>query len=160
MTTTDSMNAALWCDTFDADLLAVVPGAIAALGPAANLELWTYSNPTNGRINCPAAWHTDFGLAAFFSTRDRSPTPAHSWTRDPLVECTFLEVVRDEWVHSQVVIVNNRVVWTPPADLMQDLMYDLRGWSPLHDDDRAERQSEVRRQLTKAAVLAMQAAAS
>ena len=50
------MSSGLWCDTFDADLLKVVPGAEEALGDTAAIELLTYSNPTNGKINCPAAW--------------------------------------------------------------------------------------------------------
>ena len=150
-TTTDT--AGMWCDDFDADLLAVVPGAVTALGPAAQLELHTYNHrPTNGKINCPAAWHTDFGLAAFFSTRDRDPVPAHFYVGGlELVACTFLEVVRDEWVHGQAVVVNGHVVWEPPSDVMYALMADLRGWTSLEAADLAAKQSQVRMSLTEAA---------
>lgn len=145
------MTGPLWCETFDADLLAVVPGAVEALGDVADLELWTYSTPTNGKINCPASWWTLNGLAAFFSTRDRSPAPPSYRTSDPLVECTFLEAVRDEWVHGAIVVVNLVAVWRSPQRHMERLMYDVRGWTRLSDADREEIRADVIRSLVAAA---------
>lgn len=142
----------LWCENFDADLLAVVPGAVEALGDAAGVELWTYSHVTNGRINHPAAWNTDHGLAAFFSTRDRSPTPARYVTRDPLVECTFLEAVRDEWIHSCTIVVNGRVVWRPPIRAFEQLMFDVRDWKTLADEARQRIRRAVTDSLADAAL--------
>lgn len=135
----------LWCEDFDADLPKVVPGALDALGDAADVELRTYSRPTNGKINCPAAWHTDLGLTAYFSTPDfGQPQPlGYVTVKEALVPCTFWEVVRDEWIHGQVVVVNRRWVWTPPNDLMMRLMYDLRGWTALDDLKRVEIQRHV-----------------
>lgn len=148
---TEAMTDRLWCEGFDADLLAVVPGVDAALGPAADVELWTHSGTTNGRINCPNSWHTDNGLASFFSTTDRSPIPASYYTRDPLVRCTWLEVVRDEWVHGSIVVVNREPLWQA-GRAMEELMYDLRGWKALDDEERREVQAGVVKSLIAASV--------
>jgi len=78
--------AAMWCDTFDADLLAVVPGAAEALGPAAEVRLLTYSRLTNGRINHPSCWSTDEGFAAFFWTGARYRPPAGYVTDAPVAD--------------------------------------------------------------------------
>ena len=140
-----SRSGPLWCDDFDADLPKVVPGALAALGDAADVELRTYCRPTNDRINCPASWHTDLGLTAYFSTPDfGQPQPlGYVTTKDELVPCTFWEVVRDEWIHESVVVVNRQWIWTPPGRLRYDLMADLRGWTPLDDLKRAAIQRNV-----------------
>jgi len=42
-----------WADTFDADLLAVVPGADRVLGEV-TVPLWTFGGTTNGRLNHPS----------------------------------------------------------------------------------------------------------
>ena len=39
----------MWCDDFDADLLAVIPGAATALGESAGAALLTYSTLTGGK---------------------------------------------------------------------------------------------------------------
>jgi hypothetical protein len=125
----------MWCDTFDADLLKVVPGAEDALGDTAGVRLLTYSTLTNGKINCPASWN---GAGAFFWT---SPDhqPDRSWhTGKPVAGCTFLEAVRDEWVHCAALNVNGALVWQAPVRLMERLMYDVRGWTVLADAGRAE----------------------
>jgi hypothetical protein len=142
----------VWCDTFDTDLLKVVPGALEALGDTAGAELRTHSHVTDGKINCPSAWNTYDGLAAFFWTDDRFRPDACYRTDEPVVPCTWLEAVRDEWVHGGVVIVNGQVVWRPPAGLMTRLMYDLRGWgTPLTDALRAETRGHVLASLDVAA---------
>jgi len=149
--TAPGQPSGMWCDTFDADLLAVVPGAAEALGPAGGLRLMTYSRLTNGRINHPSCWSTYEGFAAFFWTAEEH-RPDASWSTDaPVAECTFLEAVRDEWVHSCAIVVNGRVVWRPPVRLMQKLMYDLRGWTPLADEERERIRGDVRCSLTSAA---------
>lgn len=65
-------------------------------------------------------------------------------------DCTFAEVIRDEWVHGAVVVVNGRFVWQPPERLMLRLMFDLRGWQVLSDEDRAETRVHVRTSLAAA----------
>lgn len=141
----------MWCDTFDADLLAVVPGAAEALGETASMRLETYSRLTEGKINHPSCWNTDGGFTAFFWTAPQFRPDASFYTDAPVAECTFLEAVRDEWVHDCAVNVNGQLVWCPPARLMQQLMYDLRGWTVLEGDVREEIHSRVRHSLVQAA---------
>jgi hypothetical protein len=142
----------MWCDDFDADLLKVVPGAAEALGDTARVEMRCYSRLTGGRINLPSCWHTDAGLAAFFWTDPALRPPESYVTDDPEAGCTFLEAVRDEWVHGQVVVVNRQLVWRPREALMMRLMYDLRGWgTPLTDAVRAETRGHVLASLDQAA---------
>ena len=144
-------NDPLWCADFDADLPKVVPQAMEILGDLADLELRTYATETNGRINCPCAWHTEHGLTAFFSTPGwGGPAPPGYMTDKPLIDCTFAEVVRDEWIHDSAVVVNGRLVWKPPSELMMRLMFDLRGWKVLSDEERAETRGYVRASLAAA----------
>lgn len=153
MTATSSETGPLWCESFDADLLRVVPGAVEALGTTADVELFTYNrHPTNGKINCPCGWWTDHGLTSFFWTRPGYPPDACYYRGDAeMVACTFLEVVRDEWVHNNVVVVNRKRIWTPPARLMERLMFDLRGWTVLPDEIRESIHAEVLESLRAAA---------
>lgn len=141
----------MWCDDFDADLLKVVPGAVEALGPAASVQLQTYSRLTDEKINHPSCWHTDAGIAAFFWTVPEGRPPAGYSTDDPPAECTFLEAVRDEWVHDCVICVNRHVVWQPPGRLMERLMYDVRGWTVLTEAQRTDACQSVLRSLEAAA---------
>jgi hypothetical protein len=142
----------MWCDTFDADLLAVVPGAAEALGDTAGIHLRTYSHPTGGKINCPSAWNTyDDGLVAFFWTADEHRPDGSYYTDAPVAECTFLEAIRDEWVHSCAVSVNGVIIWRPPVRLMEQLMYDLRGWTIMPDALREDTRGNALRSLEGAA---------
>ena len=115
------------------------------------MELLTYSATTGGKINCPSAWNTDEGLASFFWTSGEYRPDGAWYTDEPVVECTFLEAVRDEWVHSCTVVVNGPVVWKPPVRLMEKLMYDVRGWRPLSDQERDQVRRNVRCSLASAA---------
>src|SRR4029077_20351124 len=56
----------LWCETFDLDLPKVIPGALVALGDTADQVLFTHAAVTNGRINLPAAWNENEGMASYF----------------------------------------------------------------------------------------------
>jgi hypothetical protein len=141
----------MWCDSFDADLLAVIPGAADALGSAADVRLWTYSHLTNGKINCPSAWNTADGLVSFFWTSDEHKLDASFYTDAAVAGCTFLEAVRDEWVHGCMVSVNGQVVWQPPVRPMERLMYDVRGWTVLADAKREDIRHAVRQSLERAA---------
>ncbi len=141
----------MWCDDFDADLLRAVPGAAEALGDAGALRLATYSRLTGGKINCPSAWNTYDGLTAFFWTKDEH-RPDEFWRTDaPEAACTLLEAVRDEWVHGCLITVDGRIIWRPPSGLMDRLMYDLRGWTPMTDAVREESREHVRASLRAAA---------
>lgn len=141
----------MWCDTFDADLLKVVPGALEALGETAAVSLTTRGHSTGGKINSPAAWNTYEGLMSFFWTAPGHAPDACWYTDHPEVACTFGEAVRDEWVHGANISVNGHIVWRPPQDLMMRLMYDLRGWTVLDEAKREEIREHVRRSLEAAA---------
>jgi hypothetical protein len=138
----------MWCDSFDADLLKVVPGAVEALGDTADVPLLTYSRPTGGKINCPSSWN-GYG-ALFWTSPEHQPGP-YFWTDAPVTGCSFLEAVRDEWVHTSALVVNERLVWRPPWSLFDRLMYDLRGWTVLNDPEREETRRNVLRSLEAAA---------
>jgi hypothetical protein len=142
----------VWCDSFDADLLKVVPGAAEALGETAGLELTTFSRTTGGKINAPSCWHADAGLASFFWTGPQHKPGPFYYTNQPEAACTFLEAVRDEWVHSAVVVVDGWVVWCPPVRLMERLMYDLRGWTVLDGGEREKIRGDVLASLRSAAM--------
>ena len=142
----------MWCDSFDADLLKVVPGAVECLGDAAAMELTTYSWPTSGKINCPSCWNTYEGLAAFFWTSEEGKPDPSFVTDSPEMPCTLLEAVRDEFVHGALLVIDHETVWRPPFALMTMLMYDLRGWGrPLADARREEAREHVRASLRAAA---------
>src|SRR5262245_25223285 len=130
----------MWCDSFDADLLKIVPGAMEALGDTAGIPLLTYSRLTGGKINCPSSWN---GTGALFWTGPEHRPPACYWTDAPVAECTFGEAVRDEWVHTSALVVNERLVWQPPWKLFDRLMYDVRGWTVLDDPEREETRRHV-----------------
>jgi hypothetical protein len=143
----------VWCDRFDADLLALVPGAADTLGDAAGLVLSTYSHTSGGAINHPSCWHTDFGLVAFFWTRQAFRPPASYVTDAPVVSCTLLEAIRDEWLHGCTIVVDRKIIWKPPVRLMEALMAGARGWRTLAGDERAVLQADARRSLHLAAEL-------
>ena len=150
----------MWCDSFDADLLAIVPGAAEAIGDAAGIALETYSRPYGGKINCPSAWNSHSGMEAFFWTHPGGMPPAGYLTHDPVTPCTFLEVARDEWVHGALVIVDHHQVWRPPERLMDALMFDLRGWTPLPDGKREGIRQSVRDSLAAAAARLLEVCAA
>jgi hypothetical protein len=135
----------VWCDTFDGDLLKLVPGAAEVLGEAAGVQLTTYSRLTGGVINHPSVWNTHVGFASFFWTSPEG-RPDETWSTDaPEADCTFLEAVRDMWVHSAAIIVNRSVVWRPPVRVFMRLLADARGQKVLPEADRErDRQLVVR----------------
>lgn len=141
----------MWCDDLDVDLIRVVPGAVEALGDAADVQLRTFSNLTDGTINHPACWSTDFGFTSFFWTDELYRPPASYRTDAPEVGCTFLEAIRDEWVHSCLIAVNRRIVWRPRPGWLDRLMYDVRGITVLEDNIREQIREAVRDSLRTAA---------
>lgn len=141
----------MWCDTFDADLLKVVPSATETLGDAASIQLRTQSYLTGGKINCPSCWNTHDGLAAFFWTTEQFRLDASYLTDAPEAECTFGEAVRDEWVHGCLIVVNRQLIWRPRHRWMEQLMYDIRGWTVLEDAEREVIRQAVRDSLRTAA---------
>ena len=119
-----------WSDDFDMDLLKVLPETPDILGKTADVELVTQGHTSHGRLNHPAVWNTDGGLAAWFGFRDPA-RPTGFVCDHPLVRCTFLEVLRDAWSHTYLVMVERQRVWGNSRvgwELFQQLMYHRRGW--------------------------------
>lgn len=142
----------MWCDSFDGDLLKLVPGAVEVLGETARVQLTTYCDRiTDGAIDHPSVWNTHVGLAAFFWTAPEG-RPGATWsTSAPEVACTFGEAVRDMWVHSGAIVVNRQVVWRPPVRVFTRLLADARGQKVLPDADRERDRALVLRGLEVAA---------
>jgi hypothetical protein len=127
-----------WSDDFDTDLLKVVPGAAAVLARADGVRLWTYGGTTHDRLNHPCVWGGNHGWSAFFGTHEGGWWLPGSYSPSkPLVECTWTEAVRDAWVHNYLIVVDGVPAWNNPRlnSVFTKLMYDVRGWTPLPDDE-------------------------
>jgi hypothetical protein len=144
--------AGFWADTFDADLLKVMPAAAGVLADLGDTPLWTYGHRSGGRLNHPTVWNSDQGLVAYFGTDGDPRKPPSFWTGDALVQCTFEEAIRDAWVHGYAIILNNRHwVFGPHSEEFQDLLYHLRRWGqPLTVERRWELESRVQNDLEAA----------
>lgn len=128
MTAPTSTRAPFWSDDFDMDLLKVIPNVENILGASADVVLYTRCNsPRHGRLNHPVCW----GVTACFGVTNPPWKPQGWWSEAAVVECTFLELLRDVWSHSLVAVVEGQTVFDAHA-LSQDfmvLMYNLRGWT-------------------------------
>lgn len=127
---------AFWSDDFDADLLKVVPGVRETLGVDADLPLWTHGGTSHGRLNMPSCWNRYDGEfdARFGTTKDVELwLPSEFRTGHDLVECTWLEALRDAWVHSYWLHVDYLEIWNGPVrrSLLDALMCHVRGWRTL-----------------------------
>lgn len=124
-----------WADDFDTDLLKVFPDLQEILGGMAFLPLWTLGHTTFGRLNHPTVWNTH-GAYLWLEKPDL-PRDEHGWTNvggcvtnDPIVECIWIEWLRDIWVHCVPFVVLPVGVRFVPEDwgTFEDIMYHLRGW--------------------------------
>lgn len=134
-----------WSDDFDLDLLRLFPRVEALLGAVAAQPLWTLSRETHGRINCPATWSAAGCL--IWLEKPNLPRDKHGWFNwrglvgdSPEMECTWLELLRDNWIHQQPLcfVQGERtlgVLPRPSASLFTRIMYHVRGW---RNDDRHE----------------------
>src|SRR5947209_3162420 len=106
---TEISRPKFWADAFDIDLLKVFPN-IELFGDTVDVPIWTLSSTTFGRLNCPCAWHTYTGLTSFlWLTKPNLPRDENGWiqadhsslcvTAHLEVEGTWLEWLRDMWVH-------------------------------------------------------------
>jgi hypothetical protein len=112
VTTPSIARAPFWSDDFDLDLLRVLPEIETAIGRTGEIVLHTHdtlAHPLTRRITHPVCWNTPRGPAAFFGFADAA-TPSAYVTDAPLVDCTFLEAVRDCWVHGYLMVVERRAV--------------------------------------------------
>ena len=146
-----------WSDDFDADLLKVVPRAADILAPVADVPLWTYGKTdANGQLVHPSVWNGYRSMLAFFSSsaeQDPRPSDHYYVGNDLLIRCTFEQAVRDCWVHSYALIVNGRVILDTTHqfyELFSPLMYDVRGWTELGEQQRRSIRRRVRNRLVDA----------
>ena len=119
-----------WSDTFDGDLFKLVPQAEDILSPIAHVKCWIHGGETLGRLNHPCVWNTFAGLTAYVTLREGcDPRPAGYITRDPLVECTIEELIRDVFVHCCVLRVDGQefVTFAQNQGAYLDLLFAARG---------------------------------
>lgn len=143
---TDSIHAPtpFWSDSFDMDLPKVFPQARELLGDLADVQMWTGGRPdASGRLNHPACWNTDMGLAAFFGFKNTGRNENYYVCRER-VRCTAWEAFRDAWAHNFVMVVENKVIWH--ADRLwpsfETIMWNMRGWG---DGARKPKDASARR---------------
>jgi hypothetical protein len=144
----------MWCDDFDADLYRVVPEAERLIAPVAHVEMRTVGHTTHGRLNSPSRWNHYYAMIAFFGCRllgQRHWKSDFYSSRDPVVECTFEEAIRDTWVHGCVAIVDGHRLWnTWKLQRSFDvLMYHARGWFPDSGRYNAEAAAAARRNVLR-----------
>jgi hypothetical protein len=151
---TARVHPPFWSDDFDVDLLKVIPGIDETLGKAADIQLWTHGHTTFGRLNSPACWNTHKGLAAFFGFRDAATPDGYSYGSDELIACTWLELVRDCWVHTyrvyveQLFVLDGEAFWRDFAPIM----YHVRAWRVLDDATLARHVDAARERIAAATV--------
>lgn len=146
-----------WSDDFDMDLPKILPDVCDAIRAVEGHSILVYcycTALTRGRINCPTAWNSHTGpVTHFWTDKPNHPRNEYGWatfgpgnctTNDQLATATWLEVVRDEWVHQSDVVVDGKLIWRP-SELDREfnrLMYDLRDWQKL---SAVERQRDLDR---------------
>lgn len=126
----------MWCDSFDADLLKLIPIATDILGDVANVHLWTYCDRPDGcKLNGPCAWNHSYGMVSFFGLESHGFKPTAYFTDAPLVRCTFMEACRDLWCHHALMMVNANpcIDFYGMHDAMLRLMSHGRGIKALTD---------------------------
>lgn len=117
-------EGAFWADGFDMDLLELYPDLVEKwIGATSEVSLWTVGTTTHGRLDHPCCWNTPSGLAAFFwlsepaiaRRKDGWFTLKGGFTsQEPLVEATWLEAMRDCWLHhfAMVMAGTGHIVWS------------------------------------------------
>lgn len=137
------MPERFWSDDFDMDLLKLFPDLPERIGSAADIPLWTHGGMSHDRLNHPAVW----GVDAFFGTRpEGTGKPEGYSTTHMVVECTWLEALRDAWPHTYRLVVDGRwVAWDTHAmwPTFSKIMYDLRGIKKLPDGQSARLKGKV-----------------
>ena len=145
-----------WADDFDMDLLAVFPDIREMLGDTINTPIWTVSHETYGRLNCPNFWH---GIGSIlWLQKPNLPRDKHGWasidgyvTQSQEIEGTWLEWLRDMWVHAHPWVVFPHGVSFAPVDyngVFYPIMSHRRGWHP--DPDIETRYRNARFWIEKA----------
>lgn len=128
------MPERFWSDDFDMDLLKLFPDLPDRLGPVADTPMWTHGGTSHGRLNHPSVWNGHECMVAFFGlVPGQTGKPDEYYTTNPVVECTWLEALRDAWPHSLAIVVDGYVVWNTGGmwPTFSKIMYDLRGIAKL-----------------------------
>jgi hypothetical protein len=129
-----------WSDDFDMDLLKVFPDAPKLLGSTADELLWTIGHRTHGRINHPTVWNSHGAFV--WLEKPNLKRDEHGWfnidscvSNDEEIECTWLELLRDQWPHSYpfVLLPVRAQFASPPYRDFERIMYNLRGWHKYED---------------------------
>lgn len=133
-TVTQGTTARFWADDFDMDLLKLFPQLPQMLGITGEVKLWTVGHESFGRLNHPTVWNSHG--AFFWTEKPNLARDKHGWFNvdgcvcDSLeIECTWMEVLRDQWPHSYAFILkpSNVLFDAPPSLMFSEIMYDLRG---------------------------------
>ena len=123
-----------WSDDFDMDLLKVFPD-VARMLRAPDRLLWTVGHTTHGRLNHPTVWNSHG--AFLWLTKPELARDENGWFNvdgcvddAPEIECTWMEWLRDAWVHSYgtLVLPHRRLLPEAPRRDFDTIMYDRRGW--------------------------------
>jgi hypothetical protein len=124
-----------WSDDFDMDLLKLFPELPKMLGETAERALWTVGHTTHGRLNHPACWNSHGAFA--WTHKPNLKRDPHGWfnvmgcvSDAEEIECTWLELLRDQWPHGYgfILLPQQSMFVPPPRGEFEKIMYDLRGW--------------------------------
>jgi hypothetical protein len=124
-----------WSDDFDMDLLKVFPETVSIIGTLAEAKLWTVGSDTHGRLNHPTVWNSHGAFVwitppQFSRDKDGWFNAKGCVSDSRVIECTWLELLRDQWPHgySFLLIPEELRFPGPRRDFFEEIMYDLRGW--------------------------------
>lgn len=138
-----------WSDNFDMDLPKVFPNILEILGETAEQKIWTVGHETFERLNHPAVWNTHG--AYVWLDKPNLKRDEHGWfsidscvSNEKEIECTWLELLRDQWPHNYAfILLPVRAQFpSPPYRDFERIMYNLRGWHK-YDDIQDSRNSAL-----------------
>lgn len=136
-----------WSDDFDMDLLKVFPQFVESVQVFASRELWTVGHRTHGRLNHPTVWNTHGAFV--WLAKPNLPRDKNGWFNingyvddSEEIECTWLELVRDQWAHNyDFLLMPSRSLFRSAGwNVFEEIMYHARGW---RESDRIEMTREV-----------------
>ena len=134
------MSDKFWSDDFDMDLPKLFPQLAQLLETTAEQKLWTIGHRTHGRLNHPAVWNSHGAFV--WMEKPNLKRDEHGWlninscvSNEEEIECTWLELLRDQWPHGfPFILLPLRVHFpSPPYREFERIMYDLRGWHKYED---------------------------
>lgn len=124
-----------WSDDFDMDLLKLWPELPQQLGETGERKLWTVGSESYGRLNHPTVWNTHGAFV--WLNKPNLARDGSGWfnvhgcvSNEPEIECTWLELLRDQWPHSYnfILLPQMRIFEAPDRRDFDRIMYHVRGW--------------------------------